>query len=60
MYQKGRLHLPCLFFGFSKVTLGRVIGIGLTYFGLVGLVVDYFSQQRAEAYYERILQFING
>ncbi|EIW92887.1 hypothetical protein HMPREF1321_1292 [Capnocytophaga sp. oral taxon 412 str. F0487] len=52
--------LTLLIFWFSKSYTWQGIGIGLTYFGLVGLVVDYFSQQRAEAYYERILQFING
>lgn len=35
------------------------IGIGFTYFGLAGLVVDYFSQERAAIYYEAILQALN-
>lgn len=35
------------------------IGIGLTYFGLAGLIVDYFSQERAATYYDAILQALN-
>ncbi|MDO4879817.1 MAG: hypothetical protein Q3983_00915 [Capnocytophaga sp.] len=49
-----------LIFWFSKSYTWQGVGIGLTYFGLVGLVVDYFSQHRAEEYYEHILRFING
>lgn len=36
-----------LLFWFSKNPFWQGIGIGLAYFGLAGLVVDYFSQQRA-------------
>lgn len=32
------------------------IGLALTYFGLAGLVVDYFSQERADAYYKAITE----
>ncbi|WP_314280409.1 hypothetical protein [Capnocytophaga leadbetteri] len=49
-----------LIFWFSKNYTWQGVGIGLTYFGLVGLVVDYFSQQRAEEYYGHILQYLNG
>lgn len=34
------------------------IGIALTYFSLAGLVVDYFSQERADIYYAEILKEI--
>lgn len=34
------------------------IGIALTYFALAGLVVDYFSQERADIYYAEILKEI--
>lgn len=34
------------------------IGIALTYFALAGLVVDYFSQERADVYYAEILKEI--
>ncbi len=34
------------------------IGITLTYFGLAGLVVDYFSQERADTYYAEVLKEI--
>lgn len=33
-------------------------GISLTYFALAGLVVDYFSQERADTYYSYILKEI--
>lgn len=34
------------------------IGIALTYFAMAGLVVDYFSQERADIYYAEILKKI--
>lgn len=34
------------------------IGIALTYFALAGLVIDYFSQERADIYYKAILETI--
>lgn len=35
------------------------IAIALTYFGLAGLVVDYFSQERADAYYKVIMSALS-
>ncbi|GJH40023.1 hypothetical protein RCZ04_05730 [Capnocytophaga sp. HP1101] len=51
--------ITLLIFWFSKSYMWQGVGIGLTYFGLVGLVVDYFSQHRAESYYQHILQALN-
>ncbi len=45
-----------LIFWLSTSPVWQGIGIGLGYFGLVGLVVDYFSQDRAQIYYEAIMQ----
>lgn len=45
-----------LLFWFTKSPLSHGIGLGLTYFALAGLVVDYFSQERADIYYKAILQ----
>ncbi len=52
--------LTLLIFWLTPSPLWQGIGIGLGYFGLVGLVVDYFSQNRAQIYYEAILQTLNG
>ncbi len=51
--------LTLLVFWSTAAPLWQGIGIGLSYFGLVGLVVDYFSQNRAQIYYEAILQALN-
>ena len=45
-------------FWFTKSQGLHASGIGLTLFALTGLVVDYFSQERAEIYYQAILKFI--
>lgn len=45
-------------FWFTKSQGLHALGIGLTLFALTGLVVDYFSQERAEMYYQAILKFI--
>lgn len=47
-----------LLFWFTKNPGLHALGIGLTLFALTGLVVDYFSQERAEIYYQAILKFI--
>lgn len=36
------------------------IGIGLTYFALAGLVIDYFSRERADIYYSAILKSLRS
>lgn len=47
--------LTLLIFWTTKNPTWMGIGIALTYFALAGLVVDYFSQERADAYYKTIL-----
>lgn len=47
--------LTLLIFWFSKSSMLQGSGIGLTIFAIAGLVVDYFSQERAEVYYKAIL-----
>jgi len=32
----------------------RAIGIALTIFGITGLIIDYFSKERADNYYKEI------
>ncbi|RXK85488.1 hypothetical protein [Filimonas effusa] len=48
-----------LIFWFTKNPTLQGIGIGLTYFALAGLVVDYFSQERADLYYAAILKALS-
>ena len=48
--------LTMLIFWFSKNPTWQGWGIGLTIFAISGLVVDYFSQERAEIYYKTILE----
>lgn len=48
--------LTLLIFWFSKSSSLQGWGIGLTLFAISGLVVDYFSQERAEIYYKAILE----
>ena len=48
-----------LIFWVTKNPTWMGIGIALTYFGLAGLVIDYFSQERADIYYQNILHFIS-
>lgn len=47
--------MTLLIFWFSKSSTLQGFGIGLTIFAISGLVVDYFSQERAEIYYKAIL-----
>lgn len=49
-----------LIFWFSTSITWQAVGIGLSYFGLVGLIIDYFSQHRAIQYYEAILSYLNS
>lgn len=49
-----------LIFWLSKSPTWQGIGIGLSLFGLAGLVVDYFSQHRSLEYYHAILTALNG
>ncbi|MDR6195815.1 hypothetical protein [Siphonobacter sp. SORGH_AS_0500] len=44
-----------LIFWTTKNSTWMGIGIGLSYFAIAGLVVDYFSQERADTYYKAIL-----
>lgn len=50
--------LTLVIFWLTKNPTWMGIGIALTYFGLAGLVVDYFSQERADTYYTEILKEI--
>lgn len=45
-----------MIFWFSKSSSLQGLGIGLTLFAISGLIVDYFSQERAEIYYKVILE----
>ncbi|MBU3820975.1 hypothetical protein KO566_02795 [Flavobacteriaceae bacterium XHP0103] len=45
-----------LIFWLTKSPTWQGIGIGLSLFGLDGLVVDYFSEERASIYYEKIIE----
>lgn len=44
----------------TSSTAWQAAGMGLSLFGLAGLVVDYFSQNRADYYYEIIVKTLNG
>lgn len=44
-----------LIFWLTKSTTWQGIGVGLAVFALAGLVLDYFSQERADIYYKAIL-----
>ena len=49
-----------LIFWSTKNPTWQGIGIGLSLFALAGLVVDYFSQERADIYYKAIVQALRG
>lgn len=49
-----------IIFWSTKNPTWQGIGMGLTLFGLAGLAVDYFSQNRADAYYDVILKTIGA
>ncbi len=44
------------FFWFSDNHILQAIGIALILLGLTGLTIDYFSKERADIYYEKILE----
>ncbi|MDF7820623.1 hypothetical protein P1X15_23565 [Runella sp. MFBS21] len=44
-----------LIFWTTKNPTWMGIGIGLSYFAIAGLAIDYFSQERADTYYNAIL-----
>lgn len=44
-----------LIFWFNKNPTWQGAGLGLSFFALAGLVVDYFSEERARIYYQAIL-----
>lgn len=50
--------LTLIIFWTSKKPTWMGIGLALAYFALAGLVVDYFSQERADIYYTEILKEI--
>jgi hypothetical protein len=43
------------FFYFSDNHSLRAVGLALILFGMTGLVIDYFSKERADNYYKTIL-----
>lgn len=45
----------CLFFFTNSANL-QAIAIALIIMGLTGLVIDYFSKERADHYYEKLIQ----
>lgn len=42
------------FFLFTNHPMLRAIGLALIVFGLTGLIIDYFSKERADTYYKAI------
>lgn len=50
--------LTLIIFWTTKNSTWMGIGIALSYFAIAGLVVDYFSQERADIYYNEILKEI--
>jgi hypothetical protein len=49
----------CFFLFTNNQTL-RGIGIALVFFGLNGLIIDYFSKERADIYYKAIMTEIES
>lgn len=52
--------LTLIIFWTTKNPIWMGIGIALTYFALAGLIVDYFSQERADIYYNAILKALSS
>lgn len=48
-----------LIFWFTKSPVWQGAGIGLSLFGLAGLIVDHFSQERALIYYQKLIDYIS-
>jgi lipoprotein signal peptidase len=46
--------LAICFFLFTDNHILKAIGLALIVFGLTGLIIDYFSKERADTYYEVI------
>lgn len=46
--------LAICFFFFTDNHILKAIGLALIVFGLTGLIIDYFSKERADTYYEVI------
>jgi lipoprotein signal peptidase len=49
----------CAFVLTHNATL-RAIGIALVIFGITGLIIDYFSKERADNYYKQIVMEIEN
>lgn len=47
------------FFLFTNNYILRAIGLALILFGLTGLIIDYFSKERADMYYKTIMTEID-
>ncbi len=43
------------FFVFTNNPIPKAIGLALIIFGMTGLIIDYFSKERADAYYNAIM-----
>ncbi|WP_394677377.1 hypothetical protein [uncultured Sphingobacterium sp.] len=52
--------LTIIIFWITKNPTWMGVGIALSYFALAGLVVDYFSQERADIYYNAIIKTLNS
>lgn len=48
------------FFFFTNNQVLQAIGLALVLFGLTGLVIDYFSKERATAYAQTISAYLEG
>jgi hypothetical protein len=51
--------LGILLFLFWSVPIGRAIGIALILIALTTFVIDHFSEERANIYYEQIINYLN-
>lgn len=47
-----------IIFWVTKNPTWQAVAIGLSLFGLAGLIVDYFSEERAGIYYREILKYL--
>jgi uncharacterized Tic20 family protein len=47
--------ITVLAFAYSKNSTFHAIGIALTVFGMSLIIIDYFSKERAQIYYDHIL-----
>lgn len=51
--------LAIFFFIFPSNHILKAVGIALMIFGLTGLIIDYFSKERADNYYKEITKLSN-